>query len=76
MKLASKIATLAFGLTAFSAAQAAAISTEGLNADDMIASAKENIYVGATGSLVTGAFGPVPGLLLLPYLPDTLGVAA
>ncbi|RQW85837.1 MFS transporter, partial [Micromonospora globispora] len=30
----------------------------------------------ALGSLVTGAFGTVPGLLLLPYLPDTLGVAA
>jgi Na+/melibiose symporter-like transporter len=30
----------------------------------------------ASGSLVTGAFGTVPGLLLLPYLTDTLGVAA
>ena len=30
----------------------------------------------AFGSLVTGAFGTVPGLLLLPYLTDTLGVAA
>jgi GPH family glycoside/pentoside/hexuronide:cation symporter len=30
----------------------------------------------AAGSLVTGAFGTVPGLLLLPYLTDTLGVAA
>jgi Na+/melibiose symporter-like transporter len=30
----------------------------------------------ATGSLVTGAFGTVPGLLLLPYLTDTLGIAA
>ncbi|HET6213327.1 MAG TPA: MFS transporter, partial [Micromonosporaceae bacterium] len=28
------------------------------------------------GSLTTGAFGTVPGLLLLPYLTDTLGVAA
>jgi glycoside/pentoside/hexuronide:cation symporter, GPH family len=28
------------------------------------------------GSLVTGAFGTVPGLLLLPYLTDVLGVAA
>jgi len=28
------------------------------------------------GSLVTGAFGTVPGLLLLPYLTDTLGVVA
>jgi Na+/melibiose symporter-like transporter len=30
----------------------------------------------ATGSLATGAFGTVPGLLLLPYLTDTLGIAA
>jgi GPH family glycoside/pentoside/hexuronide:cation symporter len=30
----------------------------------------------ALGSLVTGAFGTVPGLLLLPYLTDTLGVVA
>src|SRR4051794_41339048 len=28
------------------------------------------------GSLVTGPFGTVPGLLLLPYLTDTLGIAA
>ncbi|WP_203906533.1 MFS transporter [Rhizocola hellebori] len=30
----------------------------------------------ALGSLATGAFGTVPGLLLLPYLTDSLGVAA
>ncbi|MEN3609396.1 MFS transporter [Plantactinospora sp. ZYX-F-223] len=30
----------------------------------------------ALGSLATGAFGTVPGLVLLPYLTDTLGVAA
>lgn len=30
----------------------------------------------AAGSLVTGAYATVPGLLLLPYLTDTLGVAA
>ncbi len=30
----------------------------------------------ATGSLVTGSFGTVPGLLLLPYLTDTLGIGA
>ena len=30
----------------------------------------------ASGSLVTGAFTTVPGLLLLPYPTDTLGVAA
>src|SRR5262245_44261292 len=28
------------------------------------------------GSFVTGSFGTVPGLLLLPYLTDTLGVSA
>src|SRR6476661_2315591 len=28
------------------------------------------------GSVATGAFGTVPGLLLLPYLTDTLGVPA
>jgi Na+/melibiose symporter-like transporter len=30
----------------------------------------------AVGSLSTGAFGTVPGLLLLPYLTDTLAVSA
>lgn len=30
----------------------------------------------AAGSLATGAFSTVPGLLLLPYLTDTLGVTA
>ncbi|HET9142083.1 MFS transporter [Actinophytocola sp.] len=30
----------------------------------------------AVGSLVTGAFGTVPGLLLLPYLTDSLAVPA
>jgi glycoside/pentoside/hexuronide:cation symporter, GPH family len=30
----------------------------------------------SVGSLVAGAFGTVPGLLLLPYLTDTLGVQA
>lgn len=35
------------------------------------------VHVGyALGSLATGAFGTVPGLLLLPYLTDTLGIAA
>ena len=28
------------------------------------------------GSVATGTFGTVPGLMLLPYLSDTLGVAA
>ena len=27
------------------------------------------------GSVATGAFGTVPGLMLLPYLTDTLGVS-
>ena len=30
----------------------------------------------ASGALVTGAFTTLPGLLLLPYLTDTLGVGA
>lgn len=30
----------------------------------------------ASGSLVTGTFTTLPGLLLLPYLTDTLGVGA
>ena len=29
-----------------------------------------------SGSVATGAFGTVPGLMLLPYLTDTLGIAA
>jgi hypothetical protein len=28
------------------------------------------------GSVATGAFGTVPGLMLLPYLTDTLGITA
>ena len=28
-----------------------------------------------SGSVATGAFGTVPGLMLLPYLTDTLGIA-
>jgi GPH family glycoside/pentoside/hexuronide:cation symporter len=30
----------------------------------------------SSGALITGAFGTVPGLLLLPYLTDTIGIAA
>ena len=30
----------------------------------------------ASGGIATGAFGTVPGLLLLPYLTDTLGISA
>ena len=44
MKLASKFATLAFGLSAFSGAHAAGV-------DDMIASAKENLYGGVSFSM-------------------------
>lgn len=33
-------------------------------------------YGYATGSVATGAFGTVPGLMLLPFLTDQLGVAA
>src|SRR3954468_10680542 len=29
-----------------------------------------------SGSVATGAFGTVPGLMLLPYLTDTLGITA
>ena len=28
------------------------------------------------GSVATGTFGTVPGLMLLPYLTDTIGIAA
>ncbi|WP_200206145.1 MFS transporter [Micromonospora coerulea] len=42
-----------------------------------VAGLPRRVHAGyALGSLVTGAFGTVPGLLLLPYLTDTLGVAA
>ncbi|WP_306214251.1 MFS transporter [Actinoplanes sp. RD1] len=37
---------------------------------------RRTLFGYALGSLVTGPFGTVPGLLLLPYLTDTLGVAA
>jgi Na+/melibiose symporter-like transporter len=30
----------------------------------------------ASGGIATGAFGTVPGLLLLPYLTDSLGISA
>ena len=42
----------------------------------MIAKSR-SVRVGySLGSFATGAFGTVPGLLLLPYLTDSLGVAA
>ncbi|MEU7589446.1 MFS transporter [Micromonospora sp. NPDC049230] len=42
-----------------------------------VGSLPRRVHAGyALGSLATGAFGTVPGLLLLPYLTDTLGVAA
>jgi glycoside/pentoside/hexuronide:cation symporter, GPH family len=51
------------------------VPTEVLNRDS--AGLPRRVRLGyATGSLVTGSFGTVPGLLLLPYLTDTLGVAA
>jgi len=35
------------------------------------------VHIGyASGSLATGTFATVPGLLLLPYLTDTMGIAA
>ena len=42
--------------------------------DDQISPGLRRGY--AMGALVSGAFGTVPGLLLLPYLTDELGVAA
>jgi GPH family glycoside/pentoside/hexuronide:cation symporter len=43
----------------------------------MTAQLPRRVRVGyGAGSVATGAFGTVPGLLLLPYLTDTLGVAA
>ncbi|WP_106848901.1 MFS transporter [Blastococcus sp. Marseille-P5729] len=42
--------------------------------DDQIAPGLRRGY--SMGALATGAFGTVPGLLLLPYLTDTLGVSA
>jgi Na+/melibiose symporter-like transporter len=42
-----------------------------------IAHIPRRVQIGyATGSFVTGSFGTVPGLLLLPYLTDTLGIKA
>ena len=50
---------------------------DGVAATDTPKELPRRVRIGyATGSLVTGAFGTVPGLLLLPYLTDTLGVAA
>jgi Na+/melibiose symporter-like transporter len=44
---------------------------------DMPADLPRGVRVGyGLGSVATGAFGTVPGLMLLPYLTDTLGVAA
>lgn len=42
--------------------------------DDQISPGLRRGY--AMGSLATGAFGTVPGLLLLPYLTDTIGISA
>lgn len=68
MKLASKFAALAFGLTAFSAAQATTV-------DDMVASAKENLYGGVgfssidiAGEVSPSAIGAHAGAKLHPNL--------
>lgn len=42
--------------------------------DDQVSPGLRRGY--AMGALASGAFGTVPGLLLLPYLTDTLGVTA
>jgi GPH family glycoside/pentoside/hexuronide:cation symporter len=48
-----------------------------MNASPAPTGLPRRIHAGyALGSLATGAFGTVPGLLLLPYLTDNLGVAA
>ncbi|MGB3437548.1 MAG: MFS transporter [Actinophytocola sp.] len=49
-------------------------NTSHIPADDRLTVGTRFGY--ALGSLSTGAFGTVPGLLLLPYLTDTLGVGA
>ncbi|MEG3634091.1 MFS transporter [Micromonospora palythoicola] len=61
-----------------SAASAAAPTTAASGATPQGTGAlPRGVHAGyALGSLATGAFGTVPGLLLLPYLTDTLGVAA
>ena len=43
----------------------------------MTGSLPRSVRIGyGSGSVATGAFGTVPGLMLLPYLTDTLGIAA
>jgi|SRR5690554_1531211 len=67
MKLSTRFAALAFGLTAFSAAQAAPV-------DDMVTSAKENLYGGVSFSIVDldgvepNAIGAHAGAKLHPNL--------
>lgn len=43
--------------------------------DDVALTRRVRLGYGA-GSVATGAFGTVPGLMLLPYLTDSLGIAA
>ncbi|WP_028650368.1 MFS transporter [Nocardioides halotolerans] len=44
---------------------------------DAASSLPRSVRVGyGSGSVATGAFGTVPGLMLLPYLTDSLGIAA
>lgn len=43
----------------------------------MAAALSRSVRIGyGSGSVATGAFGTVPGLMLLPYLTDELGIAA
>jgi Na+/melibiose symporter-like transporter len=51
--------------------------TASLTAMPAIDSLPRSIRVGyGSGSVATGAFGTVPGLMLLPYLTDSLGISA
>jgi glycoside/pentoside/hexuronide:cation symporter, GPH family len=44
---------------------------------DPASSLPRSVRIGyGSGSVATGAFGTVPGLMLLPYLTDSLGIAA
>ncbi len=47
------------------------------SAADRASSLPRPVRIGyGSGSVATGAFGTVPGLMLLPYLTDSLGIAA
>lgn len=49
-------------------------AANGVRADDVLPTRVRAGY--GLGSVATGSFGAVPGLLLLPLLTDNLGVAA